>query len=910
MSGEVEASPMLSRRPVLLILGGLGVALVALGADLVGIGGKQGFGPRQSLLLGVGLTLIVVGILIDSVWGSRAVGSWFRGFHSDWAGLGKFLIIVVQLGLLVLVIRRFQLENQAFYHNILLLTFFGFLVHHFLPPAGRLPFLLLLSLGGISGVFGLSNGAWFIGLGLGLIGISRLPVPFLARVVLLLLFGVLLALLRAGLLPSPVPEVIWPILASMFMFRLIIYMYDLRHQKQPGGILTTLAYFFLLPNLVFPFFPVIDYSTFCRSHFSGDRYRIYQRGVAWMLRGVIHLVLYRLVYHHLVMAPEDVVTMADLVRFLVSNFLLYLRISGMFHLVVGMLHLFGFDLPETNHLYCLSTSFTDFWRRINIYWKDFMQKVFFFPLFFRLRGRGLTQSLVIATLFVFLVTWALHAYQWFWIRGTYLLTAPDVLFWTVLGIFVVVNLLIESKYGRERSLEKRDWSVGSVFSLGLRTVGTFSVVCILWSLWTSETLSEWVSLWAGIHVEPVEIALLVVALLAFAIVSGSVNRRVGGVPEGLGEGGTPMIPFGRHALQSGLLILALMVVGSTALDERLGPRAQRFVRDLKSGQLSERDEALMVRGYYEDLTNVNRFNSQLWEIYTLKPHTWPNLWDVGAVKPTGDFLRYELHPFLDISFKGRPLRTNRWGMRDREYERDPPSESFRIALTGGSHAMGSGVADQETFESVLEERLNRDQHDGSQVRYEVLNFGVDGYNPIQQLVVLERKVIGFQPHAHIYVAHSREGRGSISFLAERMLEDVEIPFPYLENIIRESGLNPGMTKEEAFKSLRPYQEDIVVWFYRKVVEICQEHDIHPLWVFLPDEVGSTYPEEVKRLERIAREAGFTVFDLSDVYGDQDVEILRVAAWDFHPNEKGHALIAEELHRALLETADLLPPPPP
>ena len=59
---------------------------------------------------------------------------------------------------------------------------------------------------------------------------------------------------------------------------------------------------------------------------------------------------------------------------IVFTYLLYLRVSGQFHIIVGMLHLFGYDLPETNHRYLLARSVNDFWRRVNIYWKDFMVK--------------------------------------------------------------------------------------------------------------------------------------------------------------------------------------------------------------------------------------------------------------------------------------------------------------------------------------------------------------------------------------------------------------------------------------------------------------------------------------------------------------------------------------------------------
>src|SRR6185503_2864467 len=142
--------------------------------------------------------------------------------------------------------------------------------------------------------------------------------------------------------------------------------------------------------------------------------------------------------------------LGDLVQYLLTNFLLYLRISGQFHLVVGMLCLFGFNLPETHHRYYLASSFTDFWRRINIYWKDFMMKIFFYPAYFRLKSRGPLVALVASTLVGFVVTWALHAAQWFWLRGSFLWAANDVLFWSILAGLVVVNSIWELRRGRKR----------------------------------------------------------------------------------------------------------------------------------------------------------------------------------------------------------------------------------------------------------------------------------------------------------------------------------------------------------------------------------------------------------------------------------------------------------------------------
>ena len=45
-------------------------------------------------------------------------------------------------------------------------------------------------------------------------------------------------------------------------------------------------------------------------------------------------------------------------------------------------------------------------------------KVFYYPLSCPAAPlRGTTTAMVAATLVVFVITWLLHAYQWFWLRG-------------------------------------------------------------------------------------------------------------------------------------------------------------------------------------------------------------------------------------------------------------------------------------------------------------------------------------------------------------------------------------------------------------------------------------------------------------------------------------------------------------
>ncbi len=608
---------------VLMMVAGVAVAALALSLDLIGAGGAPELGPGQIRLALAGGLLTLLGAVLDAVFGARRLLPWLRGQFPDRASVLSFFAIVVQFSLLVLVMRQYQIENRAFFHNVLLLALFGFLLHHFLPAGWRLPFFLLLSLAGISGVLGPANAAWVVGAGLVLIAVCHLPVPFNVRVLLLLAVTAALAAMRADWLKTPFPSAVWPILGSMFMFRMIVFLYDLKHQKDRARWSQTLSYFFLLPNVVFPLFPVVDYKTFRRTHYDAPWPAIYQRGIHWMFRGLTHLLLYRVVNYYVMLSPEEVAGWGDLLRFLVSNFLLYLRVSGQFHLIIGLLHLFGFHLPETNHLYCLSSSFTDFWRRINIYWKDFMMKVFYYPAYFALQKRGPTLALVLATVFVFVVTWFLHAYQWFWLRGSFLLTLTDVLFWTILGALMVANTLYEARFGRKRTLGKAAVTAKDLALRGLRTAGTFATIIVLWSLWTSPSIGEWLALFSvsgspapttGVAGPPDATMLVLIAAMALA-----------------GNSGASAGPFARLArlvrtpLALSLLLVSLYVAASPATFSHMEGTARELVSTLRAPRLSQREANLLRRGYYEDLIGVNSFNNQLWDLYLpMEPgNTWP-----------------------------------------------------------------------------------------------------------------------------------------------------------------------------------------------------------------------------------------------------------------------------------------------
>ena len=102
-----------------------------------------------------------------------------------------------------------------------------------------------------------------------------------------------------------IPDYVWPIVASMFMFRMIVYLYELKHARKRESLVDTLGYFFLLPNYCFLLFPVVDYRTMQRGYFAADVHAIQRRGLEMMFQGTLHLLCYRLVYHDLLIEAAE-----------------------------------------------------------------------------------------------------------------------------------------------------------------------------------------------------------------------------------------------------------------------------------------------------------------------------------------------------------------------------------------------------------------------------------------------------------------------------------------------------------------------------------------------------------------------------------------------------------------------------
>lgn len=820
----------------------------------------------------------------------------------------EYGFLLLQLVLVIAAAVRFRFESPAFQQS---LPWIGgaIVVHHLLPQRWRLPFFTAISF--VSIVFalgagpagfdltaGLGQAVPLIGMGLLLIALCHLPIAFGARVALLFATGGFFLYARSGVVFDGALERVWPLLGAFFMFRLIIYAYDVQHEAERPPVAKSLAYFFMLPNAFFPFFPVVDWKTFGRGYYDDDARRIYQRGLQWMARGVVHLLLYRVVYYHFHIDAAQVADGASLFKYILANYALYLRVSGQFHMIVGLLLLFGFNLPATNHHYFLAESFTDYWRRVNIYWRDFMAKIFYTPLAFRLRGRGAVLPVVVGSGAAFVATWLLHGYQSYWLRGGFYFSTPDSLFWLILGVIVMANAAWEVRRGRRRSLSKQV-ETGDLLRAAAGTCLVFSTLCVLWSLWSAPSLEAWLGIWRHADGAFASRAALTLSILVATKIG---VERTQGWRGGLLYGDTPRgASFGQIAsvgcLSVVLPISFVYVLGDPALHRRVDERTKFILRSLKSNQPNTADLQSIERGYYESLFDATSGN--LLDSGIQAPADWVDFPDMPLLQLTGDMRYWALEASRSERINGYRFSTNAFGLRDREYSLAKPAGVRRIAMLGSSHLMGWGVHDGETFSDLVEVRLNGTEGVGSGGATEIWNFGVGGYSPVCQLGVLREIALETRPDALYYIAHGVDGALAVERLARLVQKQIPLEDAFLRDIVERAGLTTRMSQLAMQRELPAYKDELVEKSYARIVELAREAGAEPVWIYVPRVIErNASRRKVDKLMAAAQQAGFAVHDLSGLFDEHDVDDLAMSAWDLHPNALGHRLIADALFEAV------------
>lgn len=777
----------------------------------------------------------------------------------------------------------YQLETPNAF-RVLALAVAAFLFGGWIPHTQRLAYFAMVSVIALPLTMGFSAAATVLAIGAVLLTVMHLPVRFSIRLaVVAALWGGLTALRYVA--PSlEVPRNVWPALGTMFMFRLAVYLYALRYEPVSFSRWHGVAYFFMLSSAVYPIFPIVDYGTFARAADAEDDPAQHERGVAWIFRGITQLLLYRFVYFGFTVGELWANNLHDVLQHVVSAFLLYLHVSGTFHLIVGVLHCFGFRLPETHQRYLLASSFGDFWRRINIYWKDAIVKLVFQPVFFRLRTLGHRTALLLATVVSFVVTWALHSYQYLWLQGTPLIKTTDVLFWTVFGVLVVGTTYWESRPRRPRR-RATTWSARLAFS----RVGTISVILVLWSFWVSESIGTWRTMWTMTrYAAPADVAWMLAALTVVVVLAGFRWDATADDASDTTIGGLTRQAVGRVAVCAGLAALMLPSVQHAA------PASLRqTMAHLHGDGLARQDEFIRVGGYYRALESPLSGRVDAWR----QPIPEVAFDFAAGFVNRDDFLMGGIRPNMRSLFLGQPFSTNRFGMRDRDYDEAKPADVFRIVLIGPSYVLGWGVGDSETIDVNLEARLDSLARRSGR-RVEVLNVSFPAWSVAQETYAIDALAARFHPDVIVLALHPFELMFAADRLRDAMSRGIAVPDSELRAVIQSAGISPGVSAVQLRERLRiaepRWHQRVFSW----ASELGASHGARVVGLAMAVP-GEEFENTQRVLLRAAQAVRFDILACTRVFHGVRTDLVAVSASDHHPNALGSRMLADCAFRELL-----------
>lgn len=257
-------------------------------------------------------------------------------------------------------------------------------------------------------------------------------------------------------------------------------------------------------------------------------------------------------------------------------------------------------------------------------------------------------------------------------------------------------------------------------------------------------------------------------------------------------------------------------------------------------------------------------------------------------------------------YKGRlvgTIRTNRYGFRDHDYPSpDKKEDIYRVAFIGDSVTLGLWVDYQEIFVRRFEVEANKLNQ---KRKVQALNFGVDGYNTLQIYEILKAKVLRFSPDQVVYVMCLNDF--DFDEAAANKIYYFRKPKSFFLKRIK--GLY--------HRTYRLEKEDYYFFHYKmnkkrvfpKILEmrnILRLKQMAFLVVIIPifdfaeqGFIRYPYTKIHDGIKDALKENGIRVFDLLGVFKERIKNPSDFAYDVWHPNKKGHQLIAQVLLEPIL-----------
>jgi lysophospholipase L1-like esterase len=255
--------------------------------------------------------------------------------------------------------------------------------------------------------------------------------------------------------------------------------------------------------------------------------------------------------------------------------------------------------------------------------------------------------------------------------------------------------------------------------------------------------------------------------------------------------------------------------------------------------------------------------------------------------------------------------TNRDGFRGPPVPVQKTAGTFRILGLGDSFTFGTGVRNEDTFLSGLQEKLN-ESVSGTDI--EVLNLGAPAYNTVDEVNLLKYKGLKYQPDLVVicFFLNDTGGAGSAREFNRSAPVDEQ---PYWRQASRFLDYvafsierqQAAITLEESYR--KSVEDSAPGWIatqgaIKKANRLSKEHNFDLVLMIFPVlwSLSDNYPfQDVhETVASFARQQSIPVLDLLPDFAGFDGPELWVHPNNQHPNEVAHEIAADSLANYIMK----------
>lgn len=257
--------------------------------------------------------------------------------------------------------------------------------------------------------------------------------------------------------------------------------------------------------------------------------------------------------------------------------------------------------------------------------------------------------------------------------------------------------------------------------------------------------------------------------------------------------------------------------------------------------------------------------------------------------------------------------TNAKGYMDYDYPLEKPSK--RIVIIGDSVASGTGAPFGSSFAKLFEKKLNG----VSEVTYEVIVLAVPGYSTSQEIILLKDEAFQYNPDLIVIAYHLNDPAHPLLHNAGGQVglyfrKPLSYAFFHLKKLLFRAkssitGMQSGCPTTPWSLFLHCVYWPEITRNFQEIMAISRDRSTPVVFAFLPlllDPVdGKGLDGLYGKLAELAKENSAQSVNLMQPFQGADMESVRLPDDAWHPNEKGHQVIADTLFNYFLDNNILI-----